>query len=80
MPAQIPGNGKLLCTVSIRWGLLRRPFENAFATQREASPEPTAAGRKRKLTAKGKSRYVDPSSSRADYILEKGGLSLEEDE
>lgn len=58
----------------------RRPFEDAFAAQKEPSPEPTAAGRKRKLTAKGKSRYVDPSSSRADYILEKGGHSLEEDE
>ena len=59
---------------------LCRPFEDAFATQKEPSPEPTAAGRKRKLTAKGKNRYVDPSSSRADYILEKGGHSLEEDE
>ena len=58
----------------------RRPFEDAFATQKEPSPEPAAAGRKRKLTAKGKSRYVDPSSSRADYVLEKGGHSLEEDE
>ena len=42
------------------------------------SPQQRAA--KRKLTAKGKHRYVDPSSSRADYILEKGGHSLEEDE
>ena len=57
-----------------------RPFEDAFESQRDPSPEPTATGRKRKLTAKGKSRYVDPSSSRADYILEKGGFSLEEDE
>jgi hypothetical protein len=66
---------------SISGGLCpRRPFEDAFAAQKEPSPEPTATGRKRKLTAKGKSRYVDPSSSRADYILEKGGHSLEEDE
>ncbi len=66
---------------SIRGGLCtRRPFEDAFAAQKEPSPEPTAAGRKRKLTAKGKSRSVDPSSSRADHILEKGGHSLEEDE
>lgn len=57
-----------------------RPFEDAFESQRDPSPEPTATGRKRKLTAKGKSRYVDPSSSRADYVLEKGGFSLEEDE
>ena len=34
-----------------------RPFEDAFAAQKEPSPEPTAAGRKRKLTTKGKSRY-----------------------
>jgi hypothetical protein len=41
--------------------------------QKEASPEPTAAGRKRKLTAKGKGRAVDPVAARAEHILAIGG-------
>ena len=54
--------------------LARRPFEDAFAAaQKEASPEPTAAGRRRKLTAKGRSRAVDPATSRAEHILALGG-------
>ena len=42
-----------------------RPFEDAFAAaQKEASPEPTAAGRRRKLTAKGRTRATDPQVTR----------------
>lgn len=41
--------------------------------QKEASPEPTAAGRKRKLTAKGKGRAQDPTVMRAEQILAMGG-------
>ncbi len=50
-----------------------RGFEDAYAAQKEASPEPTAAGRKRKLTAKGKGRAQDPSMQRAEHILAMGG-------
>ncbi|KAK9919071.1 hypothetical protein WJX75_009128 [Coccomyxa subellipsoidea] len=48
-------------------------FEDAYAMQKEASPEPTAAGRKRKLTAKGKGRAQDPTVMRAEQILAMGG-------
>jgi len=51
----------------------RRGFEDAYAAQKEASPEPTAAGRKRKLTAKGKGRAQDPAMARAEHILATGG-------
>ena len=50
-----------------------RGFEDAYAVQKEASPEPTAAGRRRKLTAKGKGRAVDPVAARAEHILSMGG-------
>lgn len=50
-------------------GLWCRGFEDAYEKQKESSPEPTAAGRKRKLTAKGKGRAQDPSIARAMHIL-----------
>ncbi|CAL8471540.1 g11082 [Coccomyxa elongata] len=50
-------------------------FEDAYEAQKESSPEPTAAGRKRKLTAKGKGRAQDPSIQRALHILAMGGQS-----
>ncbi len=52
-----------------------RVFEDAYEAQKELSPEPTAAGRKRKLTAKGKGRAQDPSIQRALHILAMGGQS-----
>ena len=65
---QVLAFGKVLCMRLIR------PFEDAYAAeQREPSPEVTAAGRRRKLTAKGRGRASDPVQARAEQILALGG-------